>query len=111
MQAVIEKNIETIKMLCKEHHIKSLYVFGSAVQGDFTAQSDIDLLYVPDYTGFDNRKPLDNPYDPFLVYFDLKEQLEKLLGRQVDLIHDRKFKNKYLNESIGCTKTPLYVDA
>lgn len=110
MQPIIEKNIETIKMLCKEHHIKSLYAFGSAVMGEFTSQSDIDLLYTPDYTGFDNKNPADNPYDPFLVYFDLKEKLENLLGRQVDLIHDRKFKNKYLNESIVCTKTPLYVN-
>lgn len=111
MQPIIEKNIETIKMLCREHHIKSLYAFGSAVSGDFTSQSDIDLLYVPDYSGFDNKNPSDNPYDPFLVYFELKEKLETLLGRPVDLIHDRKFKNKYLNDSISCTKTPLYVNA
>ncbi len=111
MQPIIEKNIEKIKQLCIEHHIKTLYAFGSAVSGEFTTNSDIDLLYEMDYTGFDFIDLSKNPYDPFLVYFDMKEKLENLFGKKVDLIPNQHFKNKYLQDSIGKTKTPLYVDA
>lgn len=30
--------------LCKSHRVKELYAFGSAVNGPFTASSDVDLL-------------------------------------------------------------------
>lgn len=111
MQPVIEKNIETIKKLCKEHHVKNLYAFGSAVSGDFTENSDIDLIYEMDYDGFDFEKFDKNPYDPFLSYFDLKEKLEHLFGKKVDLIPNQDFRNKYLKASIEKNKTLLYVRA
>ena len=108
MQAVIENNLKNISALCREHHIKKLYVFGSAVDGGFKDDSDIDFLYEMDYRGFDFNNLDQNPYDPFLVFFDLKEKLEKLLGTKVDLIPNQNFRNKYLKESIEKSKTEIY---
>jgi predicted nucleotidyltransferase len=110
MQPIIELNRERIVELCIEHHIKNLYAFGSVVNGEFTMESDVDLLYEMDYTGFDLEN-MDGPYDPFIVYFDLKEKLENLFGKRVDLIPNQNFRNKYFRESVEKTKTPIYVSA
>jgi uncharacterized protein len=108
MQPILEKNIENIKDLCKAHYIKKLYAFGSAVSGDFTPESDIDLLYEMDYSGFDFDNIKENTYDPFLIYFDLKEKLETLFNKKVDLIPNQEFKNKYFVKEMEKTKTLIY---
>ncbi len=108
MQPILKNNLEYIKILCKEHNIKELYAFGSAVDGNFTNESDIDLLYEMDYSGFDFKDLKNIPYDPFLVFFDLKEKLEKLFNKKVDLIPNQNFKNKYFLNELEKTKTLLY---
>lgn len=108
MQPILKNNIDTIRKLCKEHYIKELYAFGSAIDGNFTNESDIDLLYEMDYSGFDFNDIKNIPYDPFLVYFDLKEKLEKLFNKKVDLIPIEDFKNKYFLNELNKTKTLIY---
>ncbi len=108
MQPILKDNIGNIKKLCREHNIKEMYAFGSAVDGDFTADSDIDLLYEMDYSGFDFKNLEKNPFDPFLVYFDLKEKLETLFNKKVDLIPNQNFKNKYFVKELLKTKTLIY---
>ena len=108
MQPILKNNLELIRKLCKEHNIKEMYAFGSAVEGDFTNESDIDLLYEMDYAGFDFKDLKNIPYDPFLVFFDLKEKLEKLFEKKVDLIPNQNFKNKYFLNELEKTKTLIY---
>jgi uncharacterized protein len=108
MQPILEKNIETIRALCKTHYVKKMYAFGSAVSGDFTPESDIDLLYEMDYAGFDFNNLEHIPYDPSVAYFDLKEKLEKLFNKKVDLIPNQEFKNKYFLKEMEKTKTLIY---
>lgn len=108
MQLILEKNIENIQSLCKQHFIKRMYVFGSAVSGDFTPESDIDLLYEMDYSNFNFDDIKNSPYNPFLVYFDLKEKLEELFNKKVDLIPNQEFKNKYFAKEVEKTKTLIY---
>ena len=79
--------------------IKRLGLFGSAIREDFSKDSDIDVLVV-----FDS----DDKIDLFDKYFDLKEQLEEIFERNVDLVVDKKFKNPYLRESIEKTRTVIY---
>lgn len=111
MQPIIVNNIDSIKRLCREHFIKNLYAFGSAVDGDFTNDSDIDLLYEMNYTGFDFNDLKNIPYDPFLVFFDLKEKLEKLFNKKIDLIPNENFKNKYFLKEVEKTKTLIYGES
>lgn len=108
MNAIVKNNIENIAMLCKQHHVKYLYVFGSAMRTDFTENSDIDFLYEMDYSNFNFENLQQIPYDPFLTLFDLKEKLEHLLNKKVDLIPNQNFKNKYLKEAIEKNKTLIY---
>jgi len=53
--------------------VKRLGLFGSAARGETTEASDLDFLVEFDRKSFD-------------AYMDLKEFLEKLFGRRVDLV-------------------------
>jgi predicted nucleotidyltransferase len=68
-----------IATLCRKHHVRRLEVFGSAARGDFDpAGSDIDFL-----VEFDRSDPEAMTLHSFL---GLKDSLEALLGRPVDLV-------------------------
>lgn len=109
MEPILENNRQQIMALCRQHHVKTLYAFGSAVTGDFTPESDVDLLYEFDYTGFDFTDLKNIPYDPFLVFFDLREALEKLFSRKVDLIPYQDFRNEYFKAEVEKTKKLIYA--
>ena len=79
MQQILESNIIKIKKACEFYHVKNLYAFGSAVNGTFTNESDVDFLV--DY--FKDEEGL--PKEPF-DYFDFLFSLEDIVGRKVDLV-------------------------
>lgn len=96
-------NIEKIKpevdRICRRLPVKRLGLFGSAVGPQFSEASDVDVLVV-----FDS----DEGIDLFDNYFDLKEQLEDLFQREVDLVIDKEFRNPVLKESIDRTRVVIY---
>ena len=79
--------------------VKRLGLFGSALSRNFSPKSDIDVLVI-----FDSEENI----DLFDMYFDIKEQLEKIFKRDVDLVVDKKFKNPILRESIDRTRMVIY---
>lgn len=93
------KNIKEIKTLCEEYKVKSLAAFGSVTRNDFRVESDID--FVVDFEENDPFKYTD-------LYFQLKEKLEKLLKRQIDLIEERAIKNKFFRKELDQTKILIY---
>src|SRR4249920_3883472 len=109
MQSIIQENLETIKALCEKHHVKELYVFGSAARDDFNENSDIDLLAKFSITAnFDDLQDL-NYY--FKNQDDLKMLLQKTFHRDIDLIEEKNIKNIYLVENINREKQLLYAKA
>lgn len=79
MHAIIAEKREDLAALCRRFGVARLDLFGSAARGaDFNAASDVDFL-----VEFGARE---NDLTGFL---DLKEALEALLARPVDLV-DRK---------------------
>lgn len=110
MNRILKENIEAVKELCENHHIKHLYAFGSVTDQSFSNESDIDLLYEFDYGDFNiNTDPIAQiPFDPFLEFNSLKEKLEDLFGRKVDLIPLQKFRNPIFQEKVEQTKTLVY---
>ena len=63
------------------------------------------------YTGFDFKDLNHIPYDPLVVHFDLKEKLEKLFNKKVDLIPNEDFKNKYFLNELQKTKILIYGES
>ncbi len=99
MKSLIRDNLQKIVRLCKKHKVDKLFVFGSILTNRFNDKSDVDLVVsfrkveVEDY--FDN-------------YFDFKYALEKLLGREVDLLEEQTIRNPYLKKNVDATKTLIY---
>jgi uncharacterized protein len=65
-----------LRRLCRAYHVRELALFGSALRGDFRADSDVDLL-----VSFD-----DDMHVSYESYVDLQAELERLIGRRVDLV-------------------------
>ncbi len=67
---------EKLSEICKRYKIIELALFGSALREDFTNRSDIDLLveFMPD-SGI-----------TLFNIVDLKDEFEKLFGRDVDIV-------------------------
>jgi hypothetical protein len=96
----IELHRSELHALCRRFHVRRLDLFGSAARGDFdTARSDIDFL-----VEFDRSAP----QHPFDAYFGLKEALEGLLGRPVDLVEAGAVRNPYLRASIDGSREPVF---
>jgi predicted nucleotidyltransferase len=83
MLPLIAEHRAEIAALCRHFGVRRLAVFGSAARGaDFDpARSDLDFL-----VEFDDGEP---DALSLKTFFDLKEALEALFGRSVDLV-DRK---------------------
>jgi predicted nucleotidyltransferase len=100
MLSLIEKNKNQLHRLCAKYDIKTMYVFGSAVSGNFTESSDIDILISFKEISFEQYT--DN-------YFDLHRELEHLFNRKVDLLTERSLSNPIFIQSIEKTKQLLYA--
>lgn len=88
----VEEKLRKIKPLLKEKFkVKEIGIFGSFVRGEETDKSDIDIIV--------------EFYEPIgWEFFDLKEYLEEILGREVDIVTVKalkpQLKDKILKEVI-----------
>lgn len=73
------------------------YLFGSVARNEGRADSDIDILVELDY---------ENGADYF-IFFDMQQQLKKLLNRKVDLI-SAKGLSPYIQPIINKEKKLVY---
>ena len=96
---LIERHKNELNQLCKKHLVEELYVFGSIVSGEFRGESDIDLLVR--FGQVDLIEYFDN-------YMDLKDSLESLFGREIDLVEIQTITNPILKRSIDRQKTLVY---
>jgi predicted nucleotidyltransferase len=96
---LIEKNIDIIFALCKQHKVKELFIFGSILNKEFNDTSDVDFL-----VQFENIDILDY----FDNYMDFKEKLEDLLGRPVDLLENQAIRNPIFRKVLDREKRLVY---
>jgi predicted nucleotidyltransferase len=93
--------LEALRSLCRQHHVRRLDLFGSAVTDRFDpAHSDLDMLVV-----FDDLPP--GPYAG--AYFALKHGLESLYGRDVDLVTDAALQNPYFRRAVEAQRQTLFA--
>ena len=101
MHPSIAAHRDQIEALCRRFHVKRLEVFGSAARGDFDPErSDVDFLVEFEAGG---------GFSVFDAYFDLREALIALLGRQVDLVMPDAVRNPYVRAAIEVDRTLLYA--
>jgi predicted nucleotidyltransferase len=86
--------------ICKSHSVKELYAFGSVVNGNFTDESDIDLLIEID-------EP--NPLTRGELLLSIWNYFELYFKRKVDVPAYNSLRNPFLKESINNSKKLVYA--
>lgn len=101
MIELIEKHRTELQELCRKYHVKTLEVFGSAADGTWDPMtSDLDFLV--------EFQPL-GPGQLFDFFFDLKDGLQTLFARKVDLVSPRGIRNPYFLEAVNQSRRVLYA--
>lgn len=96
---LIDNYKSQIYELCDNHKVKELYLFGSILTDQFNESSDIDMLI--QFNQVELLEYFDN-------YMDLKEKLEKMFNRQVDLVENQAVKNPIFRKVLDREKRLLY---
>lgn len=102
MSNVVEQHQGKVADLCRRTGARRLDVFGPTVRADF-APSTSDLDFVVELEDLP-------PADYAQAYFKLKEGLESLFGRPVDLVTDSSLANPYFRDRIASEQQPAEAD-
>ena len=89
LQALLGRLRELLPELRERYHVVDLAVFGSRLSGEFTPQSDLDLLVT---------------FDPDASLFDLVglgQDLGERLGVKVDVVTRNSLKARLRNRILG----------
>lgn len=90
-----------IQSICSRYPVQRLSVFGSAATGFFNPESsDIDFLL--------QLEPV-APIQYKRAYFGLLGDLERLLGRSVDLVTESSIQNPYFSKEVQRSLEEIYV--
>lgn len=101
MPDFIERYRVQVEELCRRAHARRLDVFGSALRPDFDFEtSDLDFL-----VEFDPLPPAQYAK----AYFELKEALEELFERPVDLVTISSLANPYFRDRVVAERQPVYA--
>ena len=96
---LIDSNKDKLIELCINHKVKELYLFGSVLTERFQDSSDIDMLI--QFYQVDLMDYFDN-------YMDLKEKLEQLFNRPVDLVENQAIRNPIFRRIVDREKQLIY---
>lgn len=102
MTELIQSNINEIIEACKQHHVETISLFGSAAKNIMNKDSDIDFL-VKFSDDIDVLEYADN-------YFSLLEHFQNILKKRIDLVSVKSLKNPILIEEIYRSKVDLYAN-
>jgi uncharacterized protein len=97
----VESALPQIADLCEQLGVVRLDLFGSATGDSFDPRSsDVDVLV---------EFGADTATGAFDAYFSLKEGLERILGRPVDLVAESSIRNPYFLEHVRHERVQLYA--
>jgi uncharacterized protein len=81
---------DRISGFCRKWRIKELALFGSTLRDDFRPESDVDVLVT-----FQD----DVPWGLFEI-MEMTEELQKIFGRNVDLVEKEALRNPFRRREI-----------
>ena len=100
MIQLLEQHRPEIAALCRKYGVRHLELFGSAARGNFDpAESDVDFFFEFDA----------DPHRLADRFFGLMEDLQRLLGRKVDLVSSQDAKNPYFLQVANQHRVTLYA--
>jgi predicted nucleotidyltransferase len=98
MLDIADDNAEVVA-LCRRLGVVRLDLFGSATRDELKPGSDVDVL-----VRFDRARG-----DLFARFFDLKEGLEAILGRPVDLVVEDAIRNPYFRHAVEQSRRNVFA--
>ena len=102
MNPIVAKRKQDLARLCEEHRVARLDVFGSAVTGEFDPEtSDLDFLVTFHESAAGGK-------DAFDKQIGLRDALEGLFGRKVDVVPERSITNPYFRANVEDTREAVY---
>ena len=102
MGGTFDPNRPELAELCRRYGVRRLDLFGSAASGGFdAARSDVD--FVVEFN--------DDPAHLFDRYFGLKDALEALYGRPVDLVSEGASANPYFVAALNRSRRRVYASS
>ena len=100
MHTTLAPYMREIAALCERHGVAYLELFGSATGSDFNPDSsDFDFLVELDHQVAGSRAKR---------WIGLAEDLEKALGRHVDLVNPRYIRNPYFLQAVNRSRIVVY---
>jgi predicted nucleotidyltransferase len=100
METALHLDTEAIGRACERYGVERLRVFGSVLTDRFDPKtSDVDFLV----TFQPERENL------FHDYFDLKFELQRIVGRGVDLVVERSVRNPFFKAAAFGRAQDLYA--
>lgn len=100
MDTAVRLDLNAIRHACERYGVQRLRVFGSVLTDEFDPEtSDVDFLV-------DFEEERENLFDD---YFDLKFELERIVGRDIDLIIGRSVQNPFFRASAFGSAQDIYA--
>jgi predicted nucleotidyltransferase len=98
-QARIPLPLEKLAGFCRKWKLQELALFGSVLREDFSPESDVDVLVT---------------FSPearwsLFEFVDMKEELETLLGREVDLVSRGGLRNPFRRHEVLSTRQVVWA--
>lgn len=91
--------ISMVDNFCQRWKIREFSIFGSVLREDFSSQSDVDVLL----------SFLENAQWGLFDLLDMKEELEKIFGREVDIVEKEGIRNPFRRREILRTREVIYA--
>lgn len=98
-QTHIRLPLEAIESFCRKWQIREMSLFGSVLRDDFTPESDVDVLVT---------------FEPearwsLWDFIDLRDELSRLLQREVDVVSERGLRNPFRRREILGSRQVVYA--
>ena len=100
MTIAVPVDVQAIARACEAYGVARLRIFGSVLSDAFDPEtSDVDFLvdFLPGRGGL------------FHDFFELKAELERIVGREVDLVDAGAVRNPYFARSAFASAEDLYA--
>lgn len=91
--------ISMVDNFCQRWKIREFSIFGSVLREDFNSRSDVDVLL----------SFLENAQWGLFDLVDMKEELEKIFGREVDIVEKEGIRNPFRRREILRTREVIYA--
>jgi uncharacterized protein len=88
---ILQKSKSKIARICRKYQISELAIFGSQARGNSSSKSDFDFL-----VEFEPAAETD-----YFRYFEIQEELEKVVKKKVDLVPKKGLKKIIRHEVLS----------